>query len=443
MKNTPILHDIDTERELIAIVLNNPTTITTLEKMVNTTIFYDELAKASYLACIELYLNKNRITLPDLVLSLKSQNISNWSEMLSINTSKTAMDVKEIVYYLVELKGKRDMFFMQKQISDGILNNLTYQELLQIVNQNTQGDYFASNDDIFSMTDVLQTTINELGNVMTNGNTVGVPTGYSTLDKITGGWLNGNLILFAGRPGQGKTITLLEHSRNASKLGFPVLFLSLEMPVQSLIYRMISGSLEDGTSYSEIKTGRIDIDKYSKISGRITQELSQLPITWYDGASRDINYLSKVIQKYVNEKKIKMVVIDYLQLITDNEIRNKEEIAQVSSVSKKLQQLAKKLNIPFLIATQLNRASEARANHRPKLADLRSSGQIEQDASVVIGLYRDDYYKWEKAKEENSPMVEFDNKIEYIFLKNRDGDTRFVELGIDVKTSRIYEHASF
>lgn len=438
-----ILNDTQLEKELIAIILNNPSYLPNVQKIINPSIFYDEVVRESYIACVELYLNKNRITLQDLTFTLKSKNIKNWYEVLEYSTGKTSIDLKEIIYYLVELKGKRDIFEMNKILNKSILENKSYSELLQIINSTTSNEYFADNDDILDMKDVLASTINSIGDVMTNGSTVGVPTGYSTLDKITGGWLNGNLILFAGRPGQGKTITLLEHSRNASSQGYPVLFLSLEMPVQSLIYRMISGTLEDGTSYSEIKTGKINIDKYSSISGRVANDLGKLPITWYDGANRDINYLSKVIQKVVQEKKIKMVVIDYMQLISDNEIKNKEEIAQVSSVSKKLQQLSKKLNIPFLIATQLNRASEARTNHRPKLADLRSSGQIEQDASVVIGLYRDDYYKWERAKEENLPHVEFDNKIEYIFLKNRDGDTRFVELGIDVKTSRIYENSIF
>ena len=132
-----------------------------------------------------------------------------------------------------------------------------------------------------------------------------------------------------------------------------------------------------------------------------------------------------------------MVVIDYLQLLTDNSIKSNNEIEVVGSVSKKIQQLTKKLNIPFLCAAQLNRQSEGRNSHRPKLSDLRSSGQIEQDASVVIGLYREDYYAYEKAKEEGNIDFEFTNKVEYIFLKNRDGDTRTADMYIDVATSKI------
>jgi replicative DNA helicase len=274
---------------------------------------------------------------------------------------------------------------------------------------------------------------------MTNGSLSGVPTGYNVLDNVTGGWLKGNVILFAARPGQGKTICLLEHSRCAGEMNKRVLFLSLEMPVVSLIYRMISGQLDDSTPYSKIKTGRIDINQFTNIQKQAVTNLEKLPITWYDGANRDINYLSTLIQKIVREKQIDMVVIDYLQLITDNSIKSNDETAVVGSVSKKIQQLAKKLNIPFLCAAQLNRQSEGRNSHRPKLSDLRSSGQIEQDASVVIGLYRDDYYKYEKAKEEGNNNVVFDNIIEYIFMKNRDGDTRTADLYIDVATSKIRE----
>jgi replicative DNA helicase len=222
-----------------------------------------------------------------------------------------------------------------------------------------------------------------------------------------------------------------------------VLFLSLEMPVISLIYRMISGQLDDSTPYSKIKTGKINIEQFTNIQREAVTKLEKLPITWYDGANRDINYLSSLIQKIVREKGINMVVIDYLQLLTDNSIRSNEETAVVGSVSKKIQQLAKKLNIPFLCAAQLNRASESRNTHRPRLSDLRSSGQIEQDASVVIGLYRDDYYKYEKAKEEGNANVQFDNTIEYIFMKNRDGDTRTAEMFIDVATSKILETNNF
>jgi replicative DNA helicase len=278
---------------------------------------------------------------------------------------------------------------------------------------------------------------------MTNGSLSGVPTGYKILDDVTGGWLKGNVVLFAARPGQGKTICLLEHSRHASQMNKKVLFLSLEMPVISLIYRMISGQLDDSTPYSKIKTGKINIEQFTNIQRDAVGNLEKLPITWYDGANRDINYLSSLIQKIVREKGIEMVCIDYIQLMSDSSIKGSNETEIVGSVADKIQMLSKKLNIPFLCAAQLNRSNEGRTSHRPRLNDLRSSGKLEQMASVVIGLYRDDYYKYEKAKEEGNANVQFDNTIEYIFMKNRDGDTRTAEMFIDVATSKILETNNF
>jgi len=296
-------------------------------------------------------------------------------------------------------------------------------------------------NDIFDMKSALLQAVNNLGDVMTNGSLSGVPTGYPKLDEITGGWLKGNVILFAARPGAGKTIALLEHTRCASEQNKKVLFLSLEMPVLSLIYRMISGQLDSGLPYSKIKTGRISIDQFTEIQRTAIANLEKLPITWYDGANRDINYLSNVIQKIVRENKIDMVVIDYIQLMSDSSIKTSNETEIAGSVADKIQALSKKLNIPFLCAAQLNRSNEGRTSHRPRLNDLRSSGKLEQMASVVIGLYRDDYYAYERAKESGENMMpEFNNIIEYIFLKQRDGDTKTLEMFVDPKTSSIREN---
>jgi replicative DNA helicase len=320
------------------------------------------------------------------------------------------------------------------------MNGTDYFEMVDKINKiNNQELIKEDNNEILDMKTALVSAVNIIGDVMTNGTLSGVPTGYPKLDDITGGWLKGNVILFAARPGQGKTIALLEHARWAGQMNKRVLFLSLEMPVVSLIYRMISGQLDESTPYSKIKTGRINAETFTTIQKEAVTNLEKLPITWYDGANRDIHYLTNLIQKICRERHIDMVVIDYLQLITDNSIKTNNETEVVTSISKKIQQLTKKLNIPFLCAAQLNRQSEGRTSHRPKLSDLRSSGQIEQDASVVIGLYREDYYTYERAKEEGNSDFEFTNKIEYIFMKNRDGDTRTADMYIDVATSKIRE----
>jgi replicative DNA helicase len=432
--------DLDAEKELIAIICNYPDFIKSIQQIVSADIFYYDIIKASYLACIELYSEKGKITLPDLILRLKSNNTNDWVTILDMQSTKNPLDGKELIYYLAELKGKREALELSNSITKGLANGESYHELLDKINKVSSDTILKdSSSEVIDMVTALKNSMEELGDIMTNGIPSGVPTGYTKLDDITGGWLKGNVILFAGRPGQGKSIALLEHAKHASKNGFNALFLSLEMPVNSLINRMISGSLADGTPYSKIKSGSISIETYQKIDREAITELSKLPITWYDNANRDVNYLSNMIRRLVKEKNIKIVAIDYLQLMTDSKIKSDNETQVVGSVSKKIQQLAKELNIPIMCAVQLNRSTEGRTSHRPRLGDLRSSGQIEQDASVVVGLYREDYYAYEKAKEEGYEMPEFNNIIEYIFLKNRDGDTRTLDLYIDVKTSTIKE----
>lgn len=438
--NTLIREDLDAEKELIALFCAYPDFLVASQKIINPEIFQFSITKASYFACIELLSEKDRINQQELFLRLKSKNEKDWFVMIDISTHKNPIDAPELINYLADIKSKKDLYNLSRNIEKDLINGKDIIDIVDSIKKVTNTELIIDDsDEILDMSVALKKSLDNLGDIMTNGKSVGVPTGYPKLDSITGGWQNGNMILFAGRPGQGKTICLLEHTRHSAKQNYPVLFLSLEMPVDSLVKRMISGTLEDGTPFSKINTGNISIETYQKISNNAVTELSKLPITWYDGANRDISYLTNVIQRIVKEKKIKMVVIDYLQLITDKSIRSTDETFVVGSVSKKIQQLAKKLKIPFICATQLNRGSEMRTNHRPRLSDLRSSGQIEQDASVVVGLYREDYYAYEKAKEEGTSMPTFNNTIEYIFLKNRDGDTRTLDMYIDVKTSTIKE----
>jgi len=439
MKNSTIAFtDIDAETEVIALLCNYPSYIKEIQKLITTDVFYYASTKSVYLTCVELFSEQGTFSLSDIILRLKTKNNNDWAVVMSATTSRNPINAHELILYLAELKGKRDLLNLSKEINNDLINGGDYFEIVDKINKvNNKELIKEDNNEIVDMKSALLSAVNTIGDVMTNGELSGVPTGYPKLDEITGGWLKGNVILFAARPGQGKTIALLEHSRWAAQMNKNVLFLSLEMPVVSLIYRMISGNLEESTPYSKIKTGRINHDVFKSIQSKAVSELEKLNITWYDGANRDINYLTNLIQKICRERKIDMVVIDYIQLITDNSIRTNNETEVIGSISKKIQQLTKKLNIPFLIAAQLNRQSESRGSHKPKLSDLRSSGQLEQDASVVIGLYRDDYYAYERAKEEGNPNFEYTNIIEYIFMKNRDGDTRTAELFIDVATSKI------
>jgi replicative DNA helicase len=268
----------------------------------------------------------------------------------------------------------------------------------------------------------------------------GVDTGSRKLNYVLGGWQPGVTII-AARPGMGKTIAGLEHAKSASKTGVKVLFLSLEMPKESLVYRYISSEFED-YKYSDLKANRISKEDVTKIRNSNARVLKQLPISFYDSDNRDVNYLNLLLIKECRKNGIGLIVIDYLQLIRDNQIKDQSDFAQVSSVSNKIQKLTRKLGIPIVALSQLSRSVESRANKHPMLSDLRSSGNIEQDAIVVILLYRDDYYKYVEAKESNQPVAQMDNKLLYIIAKNRDGEVGDVNRIVDVKTNRIADEES-
>jgi replicative DNA helicase len=433
--------DLDAEKEVIALLCNFPSFTKECQKAINPDVFHFASTKAIYLTCIELFSESGTFSLSDLVLRLKTQGNNDWALILGATTSRNPLTANELLIYLAELKGKRDLLNLSRELNNDLANGHDYFTLVDKIT-NSIGNDLIKNDsnEIIEMKDALMTAVTTIGDVMTNGSLSGVPTGYKILDDVTGGWLKGNVVLFAARPGQGKTIALLEHARCAAEMNKKVLFLSLEMPVISLIYRMISGQLDNGIPYSKIKTGRIDINQFSDIQKQAITKLEKLPITWYDGNSRDIDYLSKLIMKIVREKNIDIVMIDYIQLMTDSKINPSQETAMAGSVADKIQLLCKQLNIPFICAAQLNRQSEGRSSHRPKLSDLRSTGKLEQMASVVIGLYREDYYSYERAREENNANVEFNNKLEYIFMKNRDGECKTAEMYVDVSTSTIKDY---
>jgi replicative DNA helicase len=239
----------------------------------------------------------------------------------------------------------------------------------------------------------------------------------------------------------GKTVVGLDIAKQAAMSGKNVLFLSLEMPKDSLLYRYISSEAFE-YNYSDIKANRISPEDVQKIKRSNATMLRKLPIFFYDSDNTDVNYLSMLMSAECRKNKIDIIVIDYLQLMKDNQAKSQDDFTQVSAVMSKIRRITRKLGIPVILLSQLSREVEKRANRSPQLSDLRSSGNIEQDADVVIGLYRDDYYKYVDAKSNGQAVTPMDNILKYIILKNRDGNVGDVIRYVDVKTNRIADEES-
>jgi replicative DNA helicase len=212
---------------------------------------------------------------------------------------------------------------------------------------------------------------------------VGVPSGFTSIDRITGGWQPGNLIIIAGRPSTGKTAMALSLALNPAKLKYPVCLFSLEMSDSEISTRFLSGV--SGYSNVEIRNANINFDNLVDKSN----EVANLPIYIDDTPAITIFELRSKVKKMILRHGVKLVIVDYLQLMKQ-EAGNREQ--EVSKISQGLKAIAKEFSIPVIALSQLNRGVEDRSDKRPKLSDLRESGAIEQDADIVCFIYRPALY---------------------------------------------------
>ena len=248
------------------------------------------------------------------------------------------------------------------------------------------------------------------------GSVTGVPTGFKDLDAYLSGLQPSDFILVAARPSMGKTAFVLNVAENvAIKQGITTAVFSLEMSDVQLVNRMLS--LESTVDADKLRKGRLDSNDWGKlVEGADSIAKSQLIID--DTPSISIAELRSKCRKYKMENNLGLVIIDYLQLMSGSG-KNDSRQQEISDISRALKALARELDVPVVTLSQLSRAVEQRPDHRPMLSDLRESGAIEQDADVVMFLYRDEYYK----KDTDKPGV-----AEVIIAKQRNGPTGTVEL---------------
>ena len=247
----------------------------------------------------------------------------------------------------------------------------------------------------------------------------GVSTGFEKLDKLTSGWQPSDLIIIAARPGMGKTALTLSMARNiAVTKQIPVAFFSLEMSSVQLITRLISA--ETGLSSEKLRTGKLADHEWQQLNVKVT-DLEKAPLFIDDTPSLSIFDLRAKARRLSSQHGIKLIVVDYLQLMTagtSTKSGNREQ--EISTISRNLKALAKELNIPVIALSQLSRAVETRGGtKRPMLSDLRESGAIEQDADIVSFIYRPEYYnidEWDD--DERSPS---EGQAELIIAKHRNG----------------------
>ncbi|NHF57710.1 replicative DNA helicase [Flavobacteriaceae bacterium TP-CH-4] len=247
----------------------------------------------------------------------------------------------------------------------------------------------------------------------------GIPSGFDKVDKLTSGWQPSDLIIVAARPGMGKTALTLSMARNiAVNSEIPVAFFSLEMSSVQLITRLISS--ETGLSSEKLRTGRLEKHEWEQLNVKV-KALEKAPLFIDDTPSLSIFDLRAKARRLASQHGIKLIVIDYLQLMTAGGSQkggNREQ--EISTISRNLKALAKELNVPVIALSQLSRAVETRGgSKRPILSDLRESGAIEQDADIVSFIYRPEYYKIDEWDDEERTPTQ--GQAEFIVAKHRNG----------------------
>ena len=417
-------HSVESEQSILGSIILDKDAIITVAETINPSDFYKEAHKIIYESMLSLNSNNEPIDLITLIEELRKEghldNIGGISYLTSLSTIvPTTSNVK---YYANIVKEKSVMRQLIKASNEII--NLGYdastdvQEILNKAEKNIFDiSQEKSGDDIQPINAVLQDTFDMIEKLCTEKKEVtGITTGFKDLNKKINGLQRTDLILLAARPAMGKTAFSLNLVQNAALKGdASVAVFSLEMSKEQLVQRMLSA--QSNVELSKIKTGTLGESDWPRIIDGMAV-LSEAKIFIDDTPGIKISEIRSKCRRLKMEKGLDLILIDYLQLM-EGEGKNENRQQEIAKISRSLKILAKELDCPVVALSQLSRSPELRKDHRPILSDLRESGSIEQDADIVMFLYRDEYYHDDSEKK---------NIGEVIVAKNRHGETGNVEL---------------
>ena len=418
-------HDIEAEQAVIGSMLTDKDAVADSIEVLKPEDFYRQDNQTIYEAIINLY-NKAEpidiITVKAELISLGKFEAVGGLEYLAILPDKvpTTANVEKYIKIVEEKSVLRNLIkasnelinlgYAETEEVDDIIEEAE-RKIFEIAEGKNQKGYTAIKDILVESFAEIEKLYNQKEPI------TGIATGFTDLDYKTAGLHNSDLILVAARPAMGKSAFALNIATNAAvNSKVPVVIFNLEMSKSQLVNRILCS--EAMVDSNKIRTGKIEEDDWVKLATALGP-LSEAPIYIDDTPGISISEIRAKCRKLKLEKNIGLIVIDYLQLIRGSSKRNSSREQEISEISRSLKILAKELDVPVIALSQLSRAAETRTDHRPMLSDLRESGAIEQDADIVMFLYRDDYYNQDSEKK---------NIAEVIMAKHRSGSTGTVEL---------------
>lgn len=419
-------HDIEAEQAILGCMLTDKDSVISSMERLKPEDFYREDNKLIYEAMIALYSRAEPID----IITVKAELVSNGRfdqvgglEYLAVLPEKvpTTTNVDKYIKIVEEksllrnlIKTANDIiaagYDQTEEVED--IMNVAEKKIFDIMqNKNTTG-YSAIKEVLVGTFSELERLYNQKGYI------TGVETGFNDLDYKTSGFHKSDLIIVAARPAMGKSAFVLNIATHAATNGnVPTIIFNLEMSKEQLANRILCS--EAMVDSNKIRTGKIDDNEWIKLANA-SGRLAEAPIYIDDTPGISITEIRAKCRKLKLEKGIGLVIIDYLQLVEGSGKRNSSREQEISEISRSLKILAKELDVPVIALSQLSRSAEKRDDKRPMLSDLRESGAIEQDADIVMFLYRDDYYNEDSEKK---------NTAEVILAKHRGGSTGTVELG--------------
>ena len=418
-------HDIEAEQAILGSMLIDKDAVINAIEVLKEEDFYREDNKTIYSAMLSLYARSEPIDIITVKSELtqigKFETVGGLEYLASlpdkvpvvsnIENYIQIVEEKSILRKLIKASNEiSQMGYEQTEETERIMD-VAEKKIFDIMqNRNTKG-YTPIKEVLINAIDELEKLYNHKGGI------TGIATGFIDLDRITAGLHNSDLVLIAARPAMGKSAFALNiASHVAIREKVPVAVFNLEMSKEQLGNRILCS--EAMVDSNKVRTGNIEEEDWIKLVSAVGP-LSEAEIYIDDTPGISISEIRAKCRKMKLEKNIGLIIIDYLQLIQGTGKKNASREQEISEISRSLKILAKELNVPVIALSQLSRAAEQRTDHKPMLSDLRESGAIEQDADIVMFIYREDYY---------NPDTERKNIAEIILAKHRAGATGTVEL---------------
>lgn len=432
--NDSLPHNFSAEKMILSCIIFNPEVLEVIRQNLVINAFYFKNHQELYRILLQMEDNKLPIDIVTVMVFLQDNGllskIGGIKVLLDLgNQSLTFSYLTEYIRIVKEKFLKRCLIkFGYKVVNSGYITNLSLEnnlikvekELLSLTNE-------IRRNKTVNTAQVLNELFAELKNKFLNPQLPGLPSGFSKLDELTQGFQKSDLIIIAGRPSMGKTALSLNIALNCIKISrLPILFCSLEMSKEQILYRLLSS--ETAINQMQLRSGKLTSNDWIKLN-KVMRIISKLPFFIDDSSNLSTQEIRSKIRTIILEhNQIGLVIIDYLQLMQGLNLKQTNRVQELSQITRDLKGLAREFNVPIIALSQLSRNVDNRIDQRPILSDLRESGSIEQDADLILMLYGSKTMLQMNSSSLSTNQINKSVITELIIAKQRNGPTGTIKL---------------